>query len=198
MKQNVKVLLIEDDEDDALLAKEYLAEADNFNFEVFWEKEVLRARREMLEDGYDIFLIDYRLGVENGLDLVKFIRDEGVLTPSIILTGKGDLKVDMDASVYGAADYLVKTELNPQILERSIRYTLSQSRIIKELAEKEKKFRSLFERSIDPIFLATDKLEVVDVNHSFQEFFGYHEEGDLVTVDAMFVNRGDYDYFRSV
>src|ERR1043166_6613708 len=97
---NVKVLLIEDDEDDVLLTKEYLQEVDNFKFEVAWESDPAKAREKLLKADYDISLIDYRLGKENGLDLIKFIQDKGVLTPAIVLTGQGDLKVDIDASRY--------------------------------------------------------------------------------------------------
>jgi PAS domain S-box-containing protein len=102
-----------------------------------------------------------------------------VLTPSILLTGQGDLKVDLDATRFGAADYLVKTELNASMLERSIRYALSQSKIILELNEKEKRYRSLFERSIDPIFLANDHYKIIDANESFLRFFKYTRETAL-------------------
>jgi PAS domain S-box-containing protein len=195
---NVRVLLIEDDEDDVLLTKEYLQEVGNFNFEVTWESDLSLAKDKLLMANYDISLIDYRLGRENGLDLIKFIQDKGVLTPAIVLTGQGDLKVDIDASRYGAADYLVKTELNAALLERSIRYALSQSKIIKELDEKEKRYRSLFERSIDPIFLASDKLVLADVNNAFLKFFDYtHEESMRITISSIFEHESDYNHFRS-
>src|SRR5262245_40429270 len=134
----IKVLLIEDDEDDVLLAKEYLGESQYYRFEVDWESNSKAAREKMTSHQYNAFLIDYRLGSENGLDLIKFAQDKGVLVPCILLTGQGDLKVDIDASRYGAADYLVKTDLNADILERSIRYALSQASVIRELDEKEK------------------------------------------------------------
>lgn len=192
----IKVLLIEDDEDDVLLVREYLAEVQNFEFEVFWEPNLALARKKMIEGDFQIFLIDYRLGGENGLDLVKYMQEQGVLTPSIVLTGHGDLKIDIDASSSGAADYLVKTDLNSSMLERSIRYALSQSRIIRELDEKEKKYRTLFERSIDPIFLTTDQLMLMDVNNSFIKFFGYSDIGGS-PIAAIFANGEDYDYFQT-
>ncbi len=195
---HIKVLLIEDDEDDALLTKDYLAEVENFHFDVTWEQDLFAARKKMVTGEYDIFLIDYRLGSENGLDLIKYIQSKGILVPSIILTGQGDLKVDIDASSYGASDYLIKAELNSSILERSMRYALSQTRVIKELDEKEKKYRALFERSIDPIFLASDKLVVLDVNDSFLELMGYsRQEGKSFAIESIFQNKSDYDYFLS-
>lgn len=193
----IKILLIEDDEDDVLLTKEYLQEIENYTFDVTWEPELASAREKILKGHYDLFLIDYRLGSENGLDLIKLIRDDNVITPAIILTGQGDLKVDLDASSSGASDYLIKTDLTPAIFERSIRYALSQAKIVKALDEKEKKYRSLFERSLDAIFLATDKLELMDVNDSFVEFFGYAQnEIEHLTLDKIFVNKADYEFFR--
>ncbi|MBK7652410.1 MAG: hypothetical protein IPJ20_19155 [Flammeovirgaceae bacterium] len=85
-----------------------------------------------------MFLIDYRLG-ENGLDLVRYAHSKNILKPSILLTGQGDLRVDVDASRFGAADYIVKSELNASMLERSIRYAITQAKVIRELDEKEKK-----------------------------------------------------------
>lgn len=196
MKSNIKVLLIEDDEDDVLLTKEYLEESVNYAFEVIWESNLTAAKEKMLSKGYDLFLIDYRLGSENGLDLIKIMRDNNVLTPAILLTGQGDLKVDLDASASGASDYLVKTELSAALLERSIRYALSQAKIVKELNEKETKYRSLFERSIDAIFLANDKLAFTDVNTSFLKFFGFQEEEiKALSMDTLFDNQSDYDFF---
>src|ERR1044071_675761 len=138
--QEIRVLLVEDDEDDVVLAREYLSESEYYKFKVEWVANPQHARERMLRERFDIFLIDYRLGSENGLDLIKFVQDKGVLVPCILLTGQGDMKVDLDASRYGAADYLVKTELSPSLLQRSIRYALSQSTVIRELDEKEKKY----------------------------------------------------------
>lgn len=193
----VKVLLIEDDEDDVLLIREYLAEVENFKFEVFWEPDLTLAKRKMIEGDFQVFLIDYRLGGENGLDLIKYAQEKEVLTPSIVLTGHGDLKIDIDASSSGAADYLVKSDLNSSMLERSIRYALSHSKIIGELDEKEKKYRTLFERSIDPIFLANGKLALMDVNDSFQRFFGISVLGEESLISKLFTNPNDFFYFTS-
>ncbi len=197
-KTPVKVLLIEDDEDDVFLAKEYLSESEMYHFELDWESRPERAREKMLSSGYDIFLIDYRLGRENGLDLIRYAQENGVLTPSILLTGHGDLRVDLDATRFGAADYLIKTELNGPMLERSIRYTLSQSRIILALNEKERRYRSLFERSIDPIFLADDTFRLIDVNESFLNLFQYgHDDARNLSVRDLFHEEQDFQFFRS-
>jgi PAS domain S-box-containing protein len=191
----VRVLLIEDDEDDVILTRECLLENQYYQFEVSWESNLKLAREKLISSQYDVFLIDYRLGSENGLDLIKFAQDNGVLAPCILLTGQGDLKVDLDASRFGAADYLLKTELSPSLLERTIRYALSRASVIQELDTKEKKYRSLFERSIDPIFLANESLKLIDVNVSFLKYFNYSPEEALsMTIQQIFSDKNDYDF----
>ena len=198
MRQRIRVLLIEDDEDDVLLAKEYLSDSENFKFELEWIAETEKAREKMVENSHDVILVDYRLGSETGLDLIRYAQEKGVLTPCILLTGQGDLKVDIDASKYGAADYLVKTDLDASSLERSIRYALTQSKVIRELDEKEKKYRSLFERSIDPIFLANIDFKILDVNESFSQFFGYSGKQSLsLSLSQIFADEKDYEFLRS-
>lgn len=195
MKQPIRVLLIEDDEDDVLLAKEYLSDSENFKFELEWISEAEKAREKMVENNHDVILVDYRLGSETGLDLIRYAQENGLLTPCILLTGQGDLKVDIDASRYGAADYLVKTDLDASMLERSIRYALTQSQVIRALDEKEKKYRSLFERSVDPIFLANIDFKILDVNESFLNFFGYDSRSSLsINLSEIFAEQQDYEY----
>lgn len=185
--------MIEDDEDDVVLTREYLSEIPNFKFELDWEVDPEKAKSKIVSDTYHIFFVDYRLGRENGLELIKFAREKGLLTPVIMLTGQGDLNVDIDASRYGATDYLIKTELNAPILERSIRYAIRNARVIQELDEKEKRYRSLFERSVDPIFLANEQFELVDFNVVFLELFGDSRQSTLGRkVDSLFSREKDF------
>lgn len=193
----IKVLIVDDDEDDVRLAREYLSQSESFQFDVTWEPDPTQAQEKMVHGDFDVFLIDYRLGSISGLELIKYATSNKVLRPSILLTGQGDLKVDLDASRFGAADYLIKNELNSALLERSIRYAVSQSKIIRKLDEKEKKYSSLFERSIDPIFLARYDFTLIDLNRSFHHFFGHRLEDDQqLTIKEIFAAEADYDYFR--
>lgn len=73
---------------------------------------------------------------------------------------------------------------------------IEQSKIIVELDEKEKKYRSLFERSIDPIFLATQKLAIMDSNNSFNTLFGNDTTSpEGITIKSLFSRSVDYKYF---
>lgn len=194
VKGEIKILLIEDDEDDAFLIREYLSEVKNYVCVLDWEPNPEVGKTKILQERYDLFLIDFYLGKSTGLSIIDFIKKNQILTPSILLTGRNDAQIDVEASVAGAFDYLVKGDLRPDILERSIRYSIKQGRIIRELNEKEKKYRSLFERSLDSIFLANSKYEMLELNASFLKFFGY-SESDLESffLRDLFANPDDYD-----
>lgn len=193
--KKAKILLIEDDEDDAFLIKEYLSDIKSYEFLIDWEPNSEIGKQKIKTGDYDLFLIDFYLGRETGLALIDFIRLEGIFTPSILLTGRNDTQVDIDASRAGAFDYLVKGDLTPGILERSIRYSTNQGKIIRELDEKEKRYRSLFERSFDSIFLANHKFEMLELNDSFLNFFGFKpEETKGLHLQDIFAEPEEYAY----
>lgn len=194
VKGEIKILLIEDDEDDAFLVREYLSEVKNYSCLLDWESNPEAGKTRILEEKYDLFLIDFYLGKSTGLSIIDFIQKNQIFTPAILLTGRNDAQLDVEASVAGAFDYLVKGDLRADILERSIRYSIKQGRVIRELNEKEKKYRSLFERSLDSIFLANSKLEMLELNDSFLQFFGYCEsEMHGVHLRDLFANAEEYE-----
>lgn len=194
VKGEIKILLIEDDEDDAFLVKEYLSDVKNYVCLLDWEPNPELGKSKILREKYDLFLIDFYLGKSTGLSIIDFIQKNQILTPAILLTGRNDAQLDVEASVAGAFDYLVKGDLRADILERSIRYSIKQGRVIRELNEKEKKYRSLFERSLDSIFLANNNFEMLELNDSFLDFFGYGEPAmEGLKLRDLFANPEDYD-----
>jgi len=112
-------------------------------------------------DEYNVCLIDYRLGEETGIELIGKAVAAGCSKPLILLTGQGDREIDIEATEAGAADYLVKGEIESQTLERSIRYALANSKILENLRESEKRFRSVIESASDAIVL--ENAHIVDI-----------------------------------
>ncbi|HYT60105.1 MAG TPA: response regulator [Haliangiales bacterium] len=131
--QRLKVLLIEDDEDDYILTREYLAETRGNNFELNWVEDYDAGLEAIRQNQHDVYLVDYRLGKNSGLDLLRTAVAHGCLSPIILLTGLGDHLVDSDAMRSGAADYLVKGQFDAQQLERSIRHSLLRKRAERDL-----------------------------------------------------------------
>lgn len=131
--KRLNILLIEDDEEDYLIIKNLFSRIRDLQSNIQWVPSYFEALKWINNLDQDICLIDYRLGDGNGLDLLREARENGCIKPIIILTGQGDLDVDMEAMKAGASDYLVKGELNAQVLERSIRYAINMAQTIDTL-----------------------------------------------------------------
>jgi signal transduction histidine kinase len=131
MTETVSVLLVDDDEDDYRLTKDLLAEIPHTRFALKWVPTFEKAAEEMKLAEHDIFLIDYRLGKHDGLQLLSQFAKSKV--PIIILTGQDDRAVDLQAMRLGAMDYLVKGHIDAPLLERSIRYSIARKRTEEEL-----------------------------------------------------------------
>jgi signal transduction histidine kinase len=129
----LRVLLIDDDEDDAVLIRDWLAEIETATFAVDWV-QTYQAGLEAIERGqHDVYLVDYRLDEHTGLEILRRVMERDSRAPVIMLTGAGNRKVDEEAMQVGAADYLLKTQLNADLLERSIRYALKHKQAEAEL-----------------------------------------------------------------
>jgi diguanylate cyclase (GGDEF)-like protein/PAS domain S-box-containing protein len=136
----LRVLLVEDDEDDYLITREMLAEQDRARFVVEWCGDYETALQAIREQRHEVYLIDYRLGAHTGLELVRNGFAKRPLAPVLLLTGEPDYQIDLEATAIGVTDYLLKRELNPLSLERSIRYAVSQQRAIRDLAHSEERY----------------------------------------------------------
>jgi diguanylate cyclase (GGDEF)-like protein/PAS domain S-box-containing protein len=149
----IKVLLVEDDEDDFVLARDLLSEVYGEACQLDWEDTCDGARDAIGRGKYDVALIDFRLGACNGLDLVRDAMANGSTEPLILLTGHDSLEVDLEAMDAGATDYLVKGEITAPMLERSIRYAIERKKAEAALRESEKSIRAIIETTDDSVFL---------------------------------------------
>lgn len=138
MAQTLAVLIVDDDEDDFFLTSEYLNRITGQNFTISWASSYDQALELFSTQHFDLCFFDYLLGFRTGLDLVAVAKELDLRAPIILLTGKGDTQVDVQAIRSGVADYLEKHELDSKKLERSIRYTLERSKAAEELIRAEK------------------------------------------------------------
>ncbi len=176
-KSPVRILIVDDDEDDFFITSEYVKNiAVHYSFTIDWCFKYQEALNKICEGKYDIYFVDYNLGAKTGLDLIKDGIKTGCEEPIILLTGKGSQKIDVEAMQAGAVDYLVKSELNTEKLERCIRYALGRYEFIKALKANEQKFRSIFEKSHDAVFVANARLDFKDVNPATSEIFEYTKD----------------------
>ncbi|HMD60500.1 MAG TPA: diguanylate cyclase [Opitutaceae bacterium] len=121
----IKVLVIDDDR---LQYRLLQAHFKNFrrgsDYELEWAETYDRGMDRLLTGGYAVCLLDFRLDDRDGLQLIREAAERGCRTPIVFFTAESSESVDMQAMEAGALDYLVKGEINPRSLERSLRYAL--------------------------------------------------------------------------
>ena len=139
----IRVLLVDDSEDDFKLTKHLFASSKKSPAQLEWIGQAGEALPALLDGGFDVCLLDYNLSPGDGLEILREAVSKSCSTPIIILTGAGSYGIDVRAMELGAADYLVKGEITTDQLERSVRYAISRRQM--EL-EKERLSRQLREK----------------------------------------------------
>lgn len=171
----IRILTIDDDEDDFFITRMLIRDISQ-HIVVDWCYKYNEALDHICNNRYDLYFIDYFLGARTGLDLLKEAVQRNCMAPMILLTGKGNHAVDLEAMMSGAADYLIKSELTSEKLERCIRYSMEKARSIKALRDNELKYRTIFERSKDAIFLADLSMQFLGVNQAATQLLQYTPE----------------------
>ena len=131
----IRVLLIDDDEDDRFLTEERLGDVPGRPYLLDWTPHYAHGLEAIRAGSYDVYLLDFRLGEKTGIEMIREAR--GVSrAPIILLTGQAHTRTDLEALDAGADDYLEKAGLTSALLDRSIRFTLAQWNAAAELERK--------------------------------------------------------------
>lgn len=136
MKINdLKILLIDDDEDDYVNLRELFKEIRGTRYDVTWRSSYESGLESIKSTTFDVCLLDYRLGAHTGLDLLLEVNALEIQCPIIFLTGQGDFEIDVRAMQMGAAEYLVKDQLSAHLLERTVRYAIKHALDLQDIKE---------------------------------------------------------------
>ncbi|GMQ29656.1 response regulator [Algoriphagus confluentis] len=181
MKRDEKeyhLLVIEDNLGDFVILEEYLSEYLINSSMV--HAEDFKAATTVLNQStrrFDLVFLDLSLPDKSGEDLVKEIirLTEGI--PVVVLTGFTDLEFGSRSLALGASDYLVKDDLSPAILYKSLIYNIQRVNFIQELTETKRKYADLFQLNPSPILVYDlNTLNILDVNNAACESYGYSRE----------------------
>lgn len=169
----------------------------NFQAEIYeleWAATFEDGLARLLAGGYVACLLDYQLGPKDGLQLIREAIAAGCRTPIVFLTADASSQVDIEAMNAGALDYLVKGEISPRSLERSLRYALKLGdtlEALRQLATRDQLTGMLNRREFDRIMAEEAErsqrfgqplaLVMVDIDHfkAVNDTHG-HPAGDAV------------------
>lgn len=174
-KDTIRLLIVDDDEDDFFLTSDYLKDIRTKTFVITWAGSFTEGIDQLTHAKFDLCFFDFLLGAKTGIDLLKAAIQSGVSCPIVLLTGRGDQQVDVEAMRLGAMDYLVKSELDSEKLDRCIRYALERSAVLQRLRESETRLRGIFGQLKDAVLLKWPKGLIFYNNNTALDLLGYSE-----------------------
>lgn len=172
----VRVLLVDDDEDDYVITRDLIARIGEHRYQLEWVDNYPDALRTIQIREYDVCLLDFRLGERTGLELLREAKRAGCRAPMILLTGQGDREVDVEAMKAGAADYLLKGQLSADTLERAMRYAIEGKHAEESLRRERDLIRRIMETSPVGIVMANGSGKITFANHKAEEVLGLVRE----------------------
>jgi two-component system, cell cycle sensor histidine kinase and response regulator CckA len=174
----VRVLLVDDDEDDFVLARDLISQIGGRHYHLNWVDNYEAALAAIQRREHDVCLLDYRLGARTGLELLYESQSFSARPPVILLTGQGDHEIDLQAMQAGAADYLIKGQLTGDKLERAIRYAIQGRRAEEHLRR---------ERDLISRIMETSPVGIIVANQAGKITFANHRAGEVLrlTEDAI-------------
>ncbi len=179
-RKPIRVLLVEDNPADSRLVREMLTDLEDEAF-AFQSAERLTAALEyMTREALDVVLLDLSLLDSQGMETFRRVREAAPGVPVVLLTGRDDQELGLEALREGAQDYLVKGKANAANLRQAIRYAIERHRLLLELEESqreylasEERFRAVTEAATDVMLTVDDENLILFANRAVEKVFGY-------------------------
>ncbi len=173
----INVLLIEDNPGDARLVKEMLIDAGENQFSLAHVGLIKEGLSLLLKDqSFHVILLDLSLPDGHGLDAIRPVCAVAPYLPVVILTGLDNETVAIRAVQEGAEDYLVKGQMDSNLLARAIRYAIERKHAEERLRESEEQYRTILENIEDGYYEVDLAGNLTFFNDSMCRIWGYPKE----------------------
>jgi PAS domain S-box-containing protein len=192
------ILIVDDTQDDYVTISNYIKNIPGHDFQTEWCDDYEKALDAIQRSSHSLYFIDCSFTGKKGLNLLNEAKVDACDAPIVMLTGKANPIIDKKAIQLGASDFLVKSELDSEKLERCIRYSIERAANLKKLKESERQYRNIFERTGDVIFIADDQLKLSRVNDAASQMFG-HPQSKLIQITLLdlFIHESDKELVKS-
>lgn len=168
----IKVLLVEDNPADARIVQEELSENLDTFFELITAETLADALSKIAESEVDLILLDLSLPDSSGLETFSNISKNARSIPIVVLSGMKDEALALAAVGKGAQDYLVKNEIDCQLLVKTIKYSIERAKALEKIHESEGVFLSVLERINEYVSVLNLNGELLYTNPQFKRIVG--------------------------
>ena len=205
-KEEVKVLLIEDNPGDARLAQELLSEGMHRDLKLQHADRLQTGLELLAGEKFDVVILDLGLPDSSGIETLTSLRRQAMDVPVIALTGYDDESLGIEAVHEGAQDYLIKGKINSDLINRSIEYAIERQRVMEELrslslvdeltglsnrrgfltlAEQQMKVAMRLSKGLVLLFIDLDNMKWIN------DTMGHHE-GDVALIEVANILKGTF------
>jgi DNA-binding NtrC family response regulator len=175
---HISILHIEDNPADVVLVQEILAEAKEFSGTVLHAGLLAQGLARLDAEAVDIILLDLSLPDSSGKSTFRAVKERARDTPVIIMTGLNDEQTAINAVREGAQDYLVKSQVDANLLVRSIRYAIEREKLSSELRQAMARIKTL--SGLLPICAACKKIrDDQGFWHQVEEYVRAHTDAEF-------------------
>jgi sigma-B regulation protein RsbU (phosphoserine phosphatase) len=179
-EDRLKILLIEHDLGFTRAVRDMLGDAKDVPAEVFSAAHFHEGLAQLERTAFDVVVMDVSVPDGAGLANISLLRAGAPNLPLIAAGDVDDETVAVEAVQAGAQDYLVKSQLSPGWLKRSVRYAIERHRMESTLLSAEAKYHSIFDHLIEGMFQTTEDGRYLTANSALARIYGYDSPEELV------------------
>ena len=180
----LRVLLVEDNPGDADLITELLSSDGTSQFEVECVARLSEALERVGADRFDILLLDLGLPDSDELGTLRAMRRHADRLPIVVLTGNNDARVALAAIQEGAQDYLVKGQIDYNLLVRSIKYSIERKQSEEKLRESREMLQLVMNNIPQFVFWKDTESVYLGCNEPFARAVGLTSPQDIFTIEC--------------
>jgi PAS domain S-box-containing protein len=193
-----RLLIVEDDIIDRKLLERLLAQSSLGACEV-QSADRLAGALELLQDhSFDIVLLDLGLPDSQGMESAIRLQTQAPQTPIIVLSGLDDADVATQAVQIGVQDYLIKGQVDANLLMRAVRYAVERKKAERQLQAAELRYRTIFENSAVAIMMVDESKKLVSWNKFTEQLLGMTEDQLLGRHIQAFYPESEWQKIRSL
>jgi two-component system sensor histidine kinase UhpB len=176
-KKELSVLIVEDNPADKLLLQESLNTTTLRIGDVKTAETIKEAILLLEEYSFSIIFLDLFLPDSVGLETLTKLAQQYIKSPIIISSGVSDAQVAVKAISLGAQDFLIKGDYTPELLEKTVSYSIQRKESEQLLKSSEESYRYLFDNNPAAIFIwDSNTFQILEVNEASVKLYGYTKE----------------------
>jgi PAS domain S-box-containing protein len=163
----IRVLLVEDSQSDAELFEIYLEQVRSADYQIEVAETLADGIAALASRSVDIVLADLNLPDSFGIDTCRKLHAAAPSVPIIVLTGLADEEKALEAMQVGAQDYLVKGEIDGNVLSRAIRYSIERQRAVDMQRQSNDRMRLITEQLPAVLWTTDTDLRITPPSSNF-------------------------------